>query len=162
MPRIDCVNLPAAQRNIHRLACTAQVFAALAYRHFPHAGQRVDVAAMVVVGAVSLRRVNVVVGVGVVERPRPDVMRQQRIPGGKSFFRFQLHRMEIVAGVRTVVAEVLRPAEFVEKGFALIGGQRRVTDQRRLVEIVITAEARENVRAFRADVAASAAMPPGS
>ncbi len=109
-------------------------------------------AAVVVVRAVSLRRVNVVVRPGVMERPRPRVVREQRIAFRESLLGLQLHRVEVVARIRAVVAEVLRPAELVEERLALVGGQRGIANQRRLVEIVIAAEAGEDVRAFGADV----------
>src|SRR5262245_25842635 len=64
----------------------------------------------------------------------------------------ELQSVIVVTGVRAVVTEVLRPAEFLEEGLALIERQRAKSLYRRLVEVVVAAVAGEDVSAFRTDV----------
>ena len=108
--------------------------------------------AMVVVRAIGQVRVDVVVGVRVVEGSRPRVVREQRVAAGETLLGLELHRVVVVARIAAVVAEVLAPAELLEERLALVGRQRAESFDRRLVEVVVAAEAGEHVRAFVADV----------
>ena len=132
--------------------------------------QAEHVCAVVVVRAIGQVRVDVVVGVRVVERSRKRVVAEQRVASRETLLGLQLHRVVVVARVAAVVAEVLTPAELLEVRLALIGRQRAESFDRGLVEVVIAAEAGEHVRALVADVgglhrhvaAAADAAPSGS
>ena len=60
--------------------------------------------------------------------------------------------MVVVAGIRAVVAQVLRPAKLVEEGLALVGGEGTEAIDVGLVGIVISARAGEDVSALGANV----------
>ena len=63
-----------------------------------------------------------------------------------------LHGVVVVTCVRPVVAQILAPAELLEEGLALVGGERAESVHVGLVGIVVSARAREDVRALGAHV----------
>src|SRR5205809_5566338 len=79
-------------------------------------------------------------------------MAHQREAFGKTLLDFELSAVVVGARIRTVITEVLRPAELVEERLALIERQRAEALYRRLVEVVIAASSGKGVRAFTADI----------
>src|SRR5260370_25267451 len=108
--------------------------------------------AIVVGRYVRVVRVDRIVGSREIHISGPCVMGQYLQAMRESFLHLYLKRLVIVAGVTREIAQVLTPAEFSKERLALICGEDAEAGQSRLVGILISTGAGENIRSLIADV----------